>query len=319
MSSHTKLGIWTLIIIVSLVVLAKFSGVSASKTYSFDFTKGITLEYTDNVLREIVERNLKGVEGDFAIFIENMSGDERYPLAVNEQYPSASLYKLVLMAAVLKEEEQGSLKMEDTVSATKAHLTDVLGSVDFGYEDVSGGIEYTIEEALTRVGRISDNFAAIMLTEKLRRGSTFDPLAKMALELGMENTNLNPKGDELITTTASDIATFFKKLYKGQVVSKTVSDKIIGFLALSKINDRIPAQLPKEVKIVHKTGELSRIRHDAGIVYLDKEVEGASESAVPKKAYLLVMLSKNLKYENDGVEAFANISKEVWEYFSKKI
>jgi len=31
------------------------------------------------------------------------------------------------------------------------------------------------------------------------------------------------------------------------------------------------------------------------------------------------MLSKNLKYENDGVEAFANISKEVWEYFSKKI
>lgn len=307
----------------AIVLLAKFSGVSASRTYRFDFSKGIAMDVTDNNLREIVEGNLKGVEGNFAVVIENMAGEEKYSSAANELYPAASLYKLVLLAVVLREVEGGRIKMEDEISASKAHLTDVLGSVDFGYEDFPDEVEYTVEEALTRIGRISDNFAAIMLTEKIRQGK--DPLAAMASELGMEGTNLNPKGDEFITTTASDIAIFFRKLYAGQVVSKTVSDRIIALLALSKINDRIPAGLPDDVKVVHKTGELSRIRHDAGIVYLpagkaglDKEGDSASASAVPKKAYLLVMLSKDLKYEDDGVEAMANISKEVWEYFSSK-
>lgn len=319
MSSRTKLGIWTLIIIVALVVLVKFSGVSASKTYRFDFAKGITLEATDNNLRGIVERNLKGVPGNFAVLVENMAGEEQYNFAANEPYPAASLYKLVLLGAVFKEVEDGRIKMEDKVSASKAHLTDVLGSVDFGYEDSSGEIEYTVEEALTRVGRISDNFAAIMLTEKVRGGlRNHDPLAQMALDLGMESTNLNPPGDELITTTASDVALFFKKLYKGQVVSKTASEHIIGLLALSKINDRIPAGLPGNVRVIHKTGELSRARHDAGIVYLEEDGGEASISAVPKKAYVLVILSKDLKYEDDGVEVLAQISKEVWEYFSQK-
>lgn len=318
MTSRTKLGIWTLFIIVVIVLLAKFSGVSASKSYRFDFSKGIDMDVTDNNLREIVEGNLEGVEGDFAVLIENMAGEEKYSMAADELFPAASLYKLVLLATVLREVEGGSIKMGDKVSSSKAHLTSVYGSVDFGYEDASGEIEYTVEEALTRIGRISDNFAAIMLAEKLRGGLVSDPLVAMALELGMESTNLNPPGDEFITTTASDVAVFFRKLYAGRVVSKTVSDKVTGFLALSKINDRIPVGLPDEVKVIHKTGELPRIRNDAGIVYLPGSANESTASTAPPKTYLIVLLSKNLKYEDKGVEALAKISKEVYEYFSSK-
>ncbi len=316
--NRTKLGIWTLFIIVVVVLLAKFSGVSASKTYRFDFSRGFNLEASDSKLQEIINRNLQGVEGNFAVVVENLAGEERFNLSANEVYPAASLYKLVLMAAVLKEIESGGMKMEDTVSASKDHLTDVLGSVDFGYEEVSGNIEYTVEEALTRVGRISDNFAAIMLTEKLRKSAPGDLLTGMVTELNMKDTNLNPKGDEFITTTASDVALYFEKLYRGQVVSKTASDKIIGLLALSKINNRIPAGLPKDTVVIHKTGELSRIRHDGGIVFLEDPGKVSSESATPKKAYLLVILSKELKYEDEAVEAMVGISKQVWEYFSSK-
>lgn len=313
MNSRTKLGIWILFIIVALVLLAKFSGVSASKTYRFDFSKGISLEASDNRLEEIVTDNLRGEEGKFAVFIENLKGDERYVLAADQAFPAASLYKLVLLAAVLKEVESGKMKTEDTVSASKAHLTEVLGEEDFGYKDSPKEIKYTLEEALTRVGRISDNFAAIMLTEKIRESKKPDPLVSMASELGMKQTSFNPP-----TTTASDVALFFKGLYRGEIVSKTVSERITELLGLSKINNRIPALLPEDIKVIHKTGELSRARHDGGIVYLDKEDKNASESAKLKRAYLIVMLSKDLKFEDRGVEALANISKEVWEYFRTK-
>ncbi|MDO8570698.1 MAG: serine hydrolase [Candidatus Daviesbacteria bacterium] len=277
----------------------------------------------------------------------------KYALNENEFFPSASLYKLILLASVMKEIEASRLKLEDTITGSKTDLTNRLGSLDFGYEDMPENLEFSVKEILERIGRISDNFASIMLTDKLRsldklsviparfdeasarrakagiqenknwipgHGSASlttgarddngdDPLVQMAKELGMENTSFD-LADIGPTTTASDIALYFRKLYKGEIVSKVVSDKIIGILALNQINDRIPAKLPENVNVIHKTGELALIRHDAGLVFPNLPNS-------PNHPYLIILLSKDLEFEDDGVETLANISKGVWDYFNK--
>lgn len=295
--SRTKLGIITLFFLALLVIVARFVDTPAE-------ILGEEKAQNNTELEKIVNAKLSKTEGHFAVYIESLatpSGKIVPKFALNEggSFPAASLYKLVLLAAVFKETEAGGWTLEDIIIASRAHLKEVLGALDFGYEDAPEKIEYSVAEALERVGRISDNFAAIMLTEKLREGSKGkDPLLQMASELGMKNTTF----DGMPNTTASDIAVFFKKLYWGEVVSPQVSSAIIKYLSLSKINDRIPAGISEGVKIVHKTGEMARLRHDAGIVY------GANP-------YLIVLLSKDLRYEDEGVETLAEISKEVFNYF----
>jgi len=319
MYSRTKLGIVVIVVLILLVAISRLIHPSFSKSGplispnffdSFNLTKTFSFEFESSPLQKLVQSNLEGKKGEFGIYIENLSKDEKYGYHETEIFPAASLYKLVVMAAILKEVEEGNLELDTVISGSKSRLTSILGSVDWGYEERGDNISYTVEEALTRIGEISDNFAAIMLTDKL---STIKVgikdeglLIKMPKELEMNQTNLNPPGDELITTSPSDIATFFRRLYNGQVVSQEASEKIIGYLDGSKLNNRIPAGVPEGVRVIHKTGELARVRHDAGIVYLEGN------------PYLIVLMSKDLQGEDDAIETMVNISKAVFKYFEEK-
>ncbi len=263
-----KKYILSITILIFLMVIV-FSRVSSD----FNF------EFKSNELSEIINRNLSTNNGQYAVYIESLVDRESY--SVNDQaiFPAASLYKVFLLAAALKEIEDGKLKLEDRLTSSKISLVERYGGVDSGYEEWSETIEYSVEEAMTRIGRISDNFAAIMLSDKIG-WDKYSP-----------------------TTTAWEIGLFFKKLYQKEIVSEKVSDEIVKYLSLNQINNRIPAGVPDGVRVIHKTGELARVRHDAGIVYLTNE------------SYIIVLMSKDLQYEDEAVETFAKISKEVYDYF----
>ncbi len=335
--SRSKLGIITLVVLLSAVFIPRLF---SERTYQLSDLKTsnpsshnlISNTSQNNQLEQIVMKSLTGKNGQYAVYIESLNKQEQvktpnsgsvlgqvfkdkslkpqgFELNTTNSFPSASLYKLVLMAAVYKQIQDGRLSLEDNMTASKQYLTERLGSVDFGYEEVGDEISYTTEEALTRTATISDNFAAIMLTDKIfklsQQSQNSDLLTQTARDLGMNNTFF--KKDELITTTAQDVAIFFKHLYKGEVVSPEYSAKIIEMLSQSKLNNRIPDQLPDNIKIAHKTGELSRVRHDAGIVFL------------PDNPYLIVLLSQDLEDENEGVQTFSDLSKKIFDFFEESI
>lgn len=260
---------------------------------------------TDSKLQSAVENFLQGEEGDYAVWVKDLTpaGHRNVLINSDQKFEAASLYKLFLMAAVYKEVNAGKLTLDTGISAKLSHLDNVFGGRDFGYEDFDDSeiIEYSVRESLERVAGISDNFAAIMLAEKIGWGK----VQAFAEELGAQSTTIK----DPITTTAEDIGLLLEKLYKGEVVSVEVSEQILDMLSKSKLNNRIPALLPDDLKIAHKTGELSGVRNDAGIVFL----------APPGGPYVIVLMSKNLKGEDDGVENLAQISKIVYEYYSKGI
>lgn len=322
----TKLGLLVLILLSLVILIGKFYS-TTSKVIKIDLGKSFNIiqDSDDKKLQGIIEKNYDPKNGDLAVYIETLDGKVKFTLNETAKYPSASLYKLVLIAATLQEVELGRLKLESTLSASKQHLADVFGEVDFGYEEAGDNISYSVDEALTRVGRISDNFAAIMLSEKVRQTHTAkgDPLAEIAQSLGMKNTTF---GDNVQTST-EDTGTYYKALYRGEIVSKTVSDQIVDYLALSQISDRIPALLPKKIKVIHKTGELAGVRHDAGLVLvstLDEDDPESSSSAKLGKFvkaegdYIIVLMAKNIKLEDSSVETLAKISKDVFDYLSQR-
>lgn len=291
MNKKFALGITVLTFLLIIIIWGR-----SSTNFSFEFKS--------NDLSKIINENLPGNNGQYAVYIEDLSDGENYSLRSLDSFPAASLYKLFLLAAALKEIEDGNLEIEDQLSISKQELINSLGEDEFGIEDLPNQVEFSIQEALERVGRISDNFAAIMLGNKIG----WEKVQNMANNLGAKNTSVK----DPIQTSTEDIALFFKKLYLKEIASVKVSQDLEKYLSLSRLNDRIPAGLPEGVKVIHKTGELSGVRHDAGVVYLTDKTNGSN------KTYLIVLMSKNLQYEDKGVETLARISKEVYEYFKNK-
>lgn len=307
MTSGVKLSFFALLTLFILITISVFNKDAVYLDKAPDKIAGETTEFDppklDSPLGKVIQNSIDGVEGDFSVYIESIDGSIKYTQNSHTKMEAGSLYKLILLASTYDLINKQKLTEDNVITGYKKHLTEVLGGVDYGYEKADEEISYTVREAVDRIVRISDNFAAIILTEHIRNleAGRGDPLSRMVKSLGLKETDFT----HLPLTTASDVGNFYKQLYNGLIVSTEASVKIIDGLKRSQINSRIPAKLPKGVEVAHKTAELPRLRHDAGIVYLEN------------KPYILVLMSKNLQYEDDGVEALAEISKEVYEYMDK--
>ena len=63
----------------------------------------------------------------------------------------------------------------------------------------------------------------------------------------------------------------------------------------------IPAKLPGDVRVAHKTGAITGVRHDSGIVY------------APFGTWYLAILTDGLKDGDAGIEAVAELSRFIYD------
>lgn len=297
--SLIRLGILLLIIFIGWYFL-RSSGGSTANFFTDTVAKVVPSPSPnqDSALAALIQPLIPTDNGDYAIVIRSLADDQHnYFYQSNRTFPSASLYKLFLLSSAYRQITDGKLALDSTVSGNTDDLITRLGGVENGYQDVSGSISDTVEDCLDRIARLSDNYCALMVADKIG----WDTIQQEAGILGASHTSIKSP----ITTSPEDISSYFNQLYHGQIVDATASAKIVDLLATNFNNNRIPALLPEKLKIAHKTGELGGVRHDAGIVYL------------PGHPYLIVMMSENLNYEDDAADSMAQISKTVYDYFSQ--
>lgn len=234
-------------------------------------------------------------KGKYSIVIKNLKTGGHYTVGEDEVYSSASLYKLWTIGTVFQQIQDGKLTMDKVASADIAMLNKAF-DIEENAELKEGTITKTIEDALEQMITVSHNYSAILLTYTVKNSTVKKFLS--------DNQLTNSKTGAPPTTTPSDIAEYFEKLYKGQLVSSEASSKMLEILKRQKINDRIPKYLPESTVIAHKTGELFGVKHDAGIVFSEKG------------DYIIVLMSDTAS-EAHAAEVEAKISKVVWEHFEK--
>ena len=100
------------------------------------------------------------------------------------------------------------------------------------------------------------------------------------------------------TVTAHDLMLVFKTLGERKAISAEASAMMIDILTAQEFNDGIPGGLPKDTPVAHKTGSITAIAHDAGLV---------------NSQYVLVVLTKGFKKNDDAEKVIAQISKIIWE------
>lgn len=230
----------------------------------------------------------------------NLKTNENYSFNEHKLFETASLYKLWIMSVVFEQIEEGRLKKTDVLTEKIEVLNEKFKIATESAELTEGEITLPVGEALRRMITISDNYSALLLTEKIRLSSV---TSYLNLE-GLNESKIGTVGGSP-TTSAYDTALFLEKLYKD---NKNLNENTIEMLALLKnqqLNSKLPKYLPQNSIVAHKTGELGEYSHDAGIVYTSRG------------DYIIVVLTKTKKIL-EANEIIAQVSKAAYDYFQRK-
>lgn len=249
-------------------------------------------------LGDAIQSELIGTHGSYGIVVINLKTGESYVQNAEKVYLSGSLYKLWVMAEVYQQLKEGKLHQTDIL---QKNITDLNKEFDIDSDDAerkSGKISYCVQDALYQMITISDNYAALLLADKVG----LNDIALFLQENKFSQSKVGMHGKDPVTTPW-DIALFFDKLYKGQLIDRTNSNKMLALLKQQRLNDKIPEYLPTNVVVAHKTGELDDVTHDGGIVY------------APNGDYIIVVLSQ-IDDRELANERIANVSKAVYQYFN---
>ena len=260
---------------------------------------------------------LKSHKGTFAIALKNMDDGKSVLINENEVFHAASTMKTPVMIEFFKKINEGKISSDDSLLINNEFSSIVdgskfeLSSFDDSDEDIYKNLGKYIStyklvyDMITR----SSNFGTNLLIDYLNAEDVSNTMKNIgaknmkvlrgvgdlkAFDLGLSNT-----------TTAADLLIIYEKLAMGEIVNNESSNKMIRILKDQVYNDIIPKYLPEKVEVAHKTGWISGVRHDSGIVYV-----GNNEK------YILVLLSKNLEDDIEGADFLAKISLEIYNFLS---
>lgn len=254
---------------------------------------------SDNTLRSVVQKSLANTSGIYAVVIKNLRTNETYTFNAHRAFQTASLYKLWIMGTAYEQIQQGKLaedlEMHEQVSVLNQKFRISPEDADL----TEGDVDFTVGTALQQMITISHNYAALLLTEKLRLSTLASYLKNHDFNESTVGINGGPP-----TATAYDIALFLEKLYKGELADTAYTNEMLGLLKDQKLNNKLPKDLPDGVEIAHKTGELNEYSHDAGIVYL------------PNDNYIIVVMTQT-NNPDQAVDTIGQLSRNVYEYFKE--
>ncbi len=254
-------------------------------------------------LKSEIEKIANSHDGVMGVAIKDLiSGEE---ILLNEQltFPTGSSIKIPILIELYRQAAEGKYQLSEQRWVERQDKTGGSGVIQhFG--------DHTSSLSLHDLGVLmivlSDNTATNMLIDQVVMANvnrTLDELGlkQIRLRRKMIDQAASARGDEN-TATPREAMLLMEKLYRGEVVNRTISDQVLAVLKLRK-QSPIPRLLPSTVEIANKPGGIEGAACDWGLVY------------VPNRPYAIAVMSN---YNGEGAdEAIAKISKLAYDYFAR--
>jgi beta-lactamase class A len=180
--------------------------------------------------------------------------------------PAASTIKIPILIALFQQIDRGEIKLDEQLTLQKSMLAAGSGSLARSPE----GSKFSVQEVATKMITISDNTAANLLIDRL---GGKDKLNLQFRSWGLLNTNLRsplPDFEGTNVTSSQELVKLLAglKSEKG-VLSASSKQAVLEILRQTKRNTMLPAGIDDDqAKIAHKTGEISTMVADAGLIEL---------------------------------------------------
>jgi beta-lactamase class A len=233
----------------------------------------------DPKVAAVIQDRVAKSGADVGIAFQTLDGRLSWSLRGDDVFHAASTMKIPVMIELFHQARQGKLKLTDPLLIKNEFHSLVDGSVfTLKPEDDSetalykaAGQTRTLDQLCDLMVTVSSNFATNLLIQKLGIDNIRATVAAlhadgMDIKRGVEDQKAFDKGLNN-TTTARGLATLLLAIANGKAVDPDSSAKMVEILERQKFNEGIPAGVPANIRVAHKTGEITKIHHDAGIVY----------------------------------------------------
>jgi beta-lactamase class A len=258
-------------------------------------------------LRQIIATS--GAE--VAVAYRTLDGRTELLVDADKSFHAASTMKVPVMIELFRQARAGTLSLNDPLPIRNDFRSIVDGSsYKLSEGDDSDKEVYAVMGKTMTLGQLCDamitvssNFAANLLIEKLgvaniRRTVTALGADGMQVLRGVEDQKAFDKGLNN-GTTARGLMVLLDRIGHGQAVDPEFDAAMIEILKRQAFNDAIPAGLPPGTPVAHKTGNITRIHHDAAIVYAPRP-------------YVLVLLVRGIGDQKKSAALMAELSKAIY-------
>lgn len=241
--------------------------------------------------RQAIEQIIEPLRGTYGIYFRDLEKGDAFSINGLEKMTAASLIKMPTLLTLYREADAGRINLDTVYKLQAADRRGGAGSL-IGRPE---GSEISYREMAKLMGQQSDNTAFNVIANKILSGEKIQNTISL---LGMRQTSFE---DNL--TTPEDMGLLFRKLYQEKVVSDKSRDEILSFITNTIWETRIPAGIPKGIKVSHKIGSEVGVISDAGIIFANKP-------------FILVILSQNAN-EIEAGKALPEIAKKIYELYEQ--
>ncbi len=237
---------------------------------------------------------------DVGFFARHLGSNATISRNPDALFPTASVFKVPVMAEVFHQAELGAFKLTDRIVLEDRHRTLSSGVI----QTLSAGLAPTIRDLCVLMTIISDNTATEILLERIgienvnrfMRSLGLDdihvsfgvhamflhtwglpkdaPLAELQRRsqvLPMDYQSLTfARTPESTVASARATAELMALLAERKVVTEEASRDMINILRDQMHNNRVARYLPWG-KVAHKTGSMRGLRNDAGVIQRSRE------------------------------------------------
>lgn len=188
----------------------------------------------------------------------------------DERVPSASVIKLPIMLEVMERVNARTLDLDEIHILTNAEKTGGDGVL----KTYSHRSRVSYRDLLRLMLIYSDNTATNIFINELGQ----DAINRRIRSIGLTKSQLNRVMMDTLAArqgrenyvTAHEMNRLLSMIYRHQVATPALCDQMIGILKQNEDTLTIPRLLPKTVVVAHKTGTLSYVRGDVGVIYARK-------------------------------------------------
>ncbi|HEY0593328.1 MAG TPA: serine hydrolase [Thermoanaerobaculia bacterium] len=227
---------------------------------------------------------------------------------------AASTMKVPVMLTLFEAIDRGELRLDQPVPVRNSFRSIVDGSEFTLLREEDGdaslydsvGQSLPLEELMRRMIVRSSNLGTNLLIELVGAPRVMDLMRRLGANdirvlRGVEDEKAFEAGLNNVTT-ARDLMIVMNAIAEQKAVTPAASAAMVAILRAQEFREKIPAGVPPGVVVANKTGSITRISHDAAIVY------------PPGRApYVLVVLTRGYQDGNDASKIIASISKAVWD------
>ncbi|MEA2489777.1 MAG: beta-lactamase class [Acidobacteriota bacterium] len=227
-------------------------------------------------------------------------------------FHAASTMKLAVLLGVFRQVDRGEITLDAPVHV-RNRFTSIVNQEPFMLDlrrdadpDVYGhlGKTLTVRELSYWMITKSSNLATNLLVDVVGIPTVQQALDELDIDgvkvlRGVEDNRAFEAGlnNEV---TANGLLKLLKMIADGKAYSQELCDEMLDIMLDQQYRSGIPAGLPKAVRVAHKTGNISTVHHDAGIVYIGE-----------RAPYVLVILTQFAAEKGRGT-AVAEVSRDIF-------